>query len=188
MKFEGKILKGEIESANTHVGRDFKGLIEQGSSVAFSLRAVGPITENKKSYVEVKSPLSILCYDWIIHPSHSIAYMEKVLTESTMNMLLGKDQFTSDQERLSSGILSEGVSLFESGSLVPIYEAEMKNYIISESKNIRNIVNNFEINPNNSYISEDGNSLNIINGKDIIQVYLEDYLTDEIDSYLLKKF
>jgi len=114
--------------------------------------------------------------------------MEKVLTESTMNMLLGKDQFTSDQERLSSGILSEGVSLFESGSLVPIYEAEMKNYIISESKNIRNIVNNFEINPNNSYISEDGNSLNIINGKDIIQVYLEDYLTDEIDSYLLKKF
>ena len=63
--FEGKILKGEVESANTHVGKDFKGLIEQGSSVAFSLRAVGPITENKKNYVEVKSPLSILTWDWI---------------------------------------------------------------------------------------------------------------------------
>jgi hypothetical protein len=40
-RFEGKLLKSVVESANTVVGRDFKGLIEQGSDVAFSMRGIG---------------------------------------------------------------------------------------------------------------------------------------------------
>ena len=63
--WEGNILKGIVESANTQVGKDFQGLIRQGSSVAFSMRGVGGIQENKKNYVEVKSPLNILSYDWV---------------------------------------------------------------------------------------------------------------------------
>lgn len=39
--WEGNLLKGEVTAANTHQGKDFDGLIRQGSEVAFSLRAVG---------------------------------------------------------------------------------------------------------------------------------------------------
>jgi len=65
MKWEGNLLKGVIESALTPVGKAFGGLIKQGSKVAFSMRGTGNISESKKGYVEVKSPLKLFCYDWV---------------------------------------------------------------------------------------------------------------------------
>jgi len=60
-----KVVQPIIESANTQAGRDFRGLIEQGSKVAFSMRGVSPLVENKKDYIEVKGPLTIFSYDWV---------------------------------------------------------------------------------------------------------------------------
>lgn len=82
MWMEDGVVMGRVETANTQCGRDMKGLIEQGSMVAFSFRGMGPIVESKKDYVEVKSPLSMCTYDWVVHPSHENAYMKKVVTES----------------------------------------------------------------------------------------------------------
>jgi hypothetical protein len=63
--WEGNVLKGHVESANTARGNDFKGLIEQGSKVGFSLRAVGPVVEKKGDITYVKDPLTMYCYDWM---------------------------------------------------------------------------------------------------------------------------
>ena len=63
--WEGNVLKGYVEAANTVRGKDFDGLIRQGCKVAFSLRAVGPITEKHGDTVTVKDPLSIFSYDWV---------------------------------------------------------------------------------------------------------------------------
>lgn len=85
--WEGNKLKGLVEAANTARGRDFEGLILQGSKVAFSLRAIGPVTEVKGDTTYVKDPLTMYCFDWVIHPSHACAYMDKVISESGCVML-----------------------------------------------------------------------------------------------------
>ena len=63
--WEGNILKGYVEAANTERGKDFDGLVRQGCKVGFSLRAVGPITEKRGDTVTVKDPLTIFSYDWV---------------------------------------------------------------------------------------------------------------------------
>lgn len=76
---------GRIETANTSMGKDFRGLIEQGSKVGFSLR--GFAKSIKKENTEfVQAPLKSLTYDWVIFPSHKAAYMTKVLSESAIFM------------------------------------------------------------------------------------------------------
>ena len=113
--WENNVLKGLVEAANTACGNDFDGLVRQGMKVAFSLRAVGPITEKVGNYIKVCDPLTMLCYDWIIHPSHASAYMDEIVSESSIpgNVLFA----------------NESSNIFE-----PIYETEILNYIKVESK------------------------------------------------------
>jgi hypothetical protein len=182
MWFEDKKLKGIVESANTNVGRDFQGLIRQGSSVAFSMRGVGPISEKKGEYIEVKQPLSIFTYDWVIHPSHSVAYMEKIMTESTINMLVGKDQKLNHS-------LSESNKLLNEGFIIPVEKEEAIRYIKESSRNYKNIKNQLEVEDDAEVtINESANLINIRQNNEIIKIFLEDYISQEINNYFLRKF
>jgi hypothetical protein len=85
--WEGNLLKARCETANTAVGHDMRGLIEQGVQVAFSLRAQGNVHTNPATgLVEVESPLQICTYDWVLCPSHSKAFMEKICEATSMAM------------------------------------------------------------------------------------------------------
>jgi len=64
-KWEGNILKGIVETAQTSTGFDMRGLIRQGSQVSFSLRALGNIIKPDGQYQRVFGPLMIICYDWV---------------------------------------------------------------------------------------------------------------------------
>lgn len=127
--WEGNKLKAEIEAANTARGKDFQGLIEQGSIVGFSLRAMGPIVENKGDHVIVKDPLTIFTYDWVIHPSHASAYMDKIVSES------------------GNVMMSESADMFE-----PIYDQTSMDYIKKEGTKLT-------IGDNQMMISEDCKSI-----------------------------
>ena len=72
---------GVFETCATQLGRDLMGLIlENGIQVAFSMRALGRVREDKGCLV-VQSPLYLVCYDDVIHPSVEGAYMT-ALTEN----------------------------------------------------------------------------------------------------------
>jgi len=62
---DGNKVKARIESANTRAGRDFKGLVLQGSNVAFSMRGFSKVVEQNNDIMDVKGPLMIVCYDWV---------------------------------------------------------------------------------------------------------------------------
>jgi len=62
---EGKRVMGIVETARTKSGKNLQGLIRQKSVPGFSMRGVGPVVEQKKDFVEIKSPLSIFAYDWV---------------------------------------------------------------------------------------------------------------------------
>lgn len=111
--WEGNLLKARCETANTSVGNDMKGLIEQGVQVAFSLRAQGNVHTNPVTgLVEVESPLQICTYDWVLCPSHSKAFMEKICEATSLAM------FGVGRSKLENRILCESEEVFMNGSMI----------------------------------------------------------------------
>ena len=110
--WDNNLLKGKIETANTSAGRDLRGLIEQGSIPAFSLRAQGAVVRDSEGWV-VKGPIQILCWDWVINPSHDKAFLESI-SESTRNLMFN--------DLNNSILLTEAEEMFEIGSLKEIDE------------------------------------------------------------------
>ena len=66
IKWEGNILKGIVETAQTAAGYDMRGLIRQGSQASFSMRALGNVIKEEGSYKRVYGPLMIVAYDWVL--------------------------------------------------------------------------------------------------------------------------
>jgi hypothetical protein len=130
---EGNLMKGLVETAQTNVGRDMQGLIRQKSIPAFSMRGVGPIVEQKKDYVEIKRPLSLFCYDWVVHPSHDLAYMERVIQEAV---------------KAGSALRSEGCSSM-------VLQEAVDSFVAEASRNVRTVSDNFEIPTSGIVLSED---------------------------------
>jgi hypothetical protein len=188
--FEGNSLKSIVESANTVVGRDFAGLILQGSAVAFSMRGIGPITERKGEFLEVKSPLSIYDYDWVIHPSHTIAYMEKIIQESTLNMLTGKDQLSDELLIASGAVLTESaaIKMFNEGMLIPIFEDYVE-YLKTSSRNLMLISEQFEFSEDASIkLCADKAFVEVNDNGRKVRVLTEDYLVKELNANLAGMF
>ena len=112
--WEGNILKGRLETANTAVGRDMKGLIEQGSQVAFSLRAQGNVHyDSQLQATVVDAPIQIATYDWVVNPSHDKAFLESICEDTRVSF------FGQGQRTLA---LTESAQLFEQGKMVSLNE------------------------------------------------------------------
>lgn len=161
--FDGNILRGTVESANTATGRDFQGLIRQGSEVSFSMRGMGGVSRKIGNINRIEGPLYIICYDWVVFPSHSNAYMEKIIKEdANMNI---------DQQ-----MLMEGASF-------TFNMQELSNYIIDSSKNVRELCEsqNFTATGVNSTLDLKNKMLNVNENGDILKIFLEDYIVREID-------
>ena len=172
--WEGNLLKARIESANTALGRDFKGLIEQGSRVAFSLRAQGNVhRDNQLNATIVEAPIQIATYDWVVNPSHDKAFLESIC-EATRISLFG----TGTQQMT----LSESINLFENGNLIEINneeQLEVLDYASTYSKKIKKLNEAYLYDPEDS-LAVDGKFGILENGYVTKKVMLEDYLLKDI--------
>ena len=92
---KGGVVRGEVETAATRVGRDMRGLIvENNSTVAFSMRGMGGVRRVPgQDLMEVTSPLALVTYDWVTFPSHQTAYMD-ALSEGHV-AVVGLDEATA---------------------------------------------------------------------------------------------
>lgn len=113
--WEGNLLKAKCETADTAVGHDMMGLIKQGSKVAFSLRAQGNVHRDAVTGdTIVDSPIQIITFDWVVVPSHDVAYIQSVC-EETRNAMLYGSRFGN-----FANALTESSNLFENGELIPM--------------------------------------------------------------------
>jgi len=168
--WEGNILKGIVHSTFTACGDDFAGLVEQGCQVAFSMRGIGPIVEKMKDITKVCAPLHLFTYDTVVHPSHSTAYMTKILSEA------GSPEIIVETATGNSSIFEE---------ISPLQNSK---FLTESSANFRLISENFELSEeiptyftkNRKYAVRES-----VNG-DKIYTRMEDKLSEEIDRYLLK--
>lgn len=120
--WEGNLLKGRVETAKTEVGRDMKGLIEQGSKVGFSLRAQGTVHNDPSTGKVIVDPgLSIFCYDWVVTPSHNKAFMEQICEDTAMSM------FNTSKTMLTESVLNDYETKFNSGTIL-----DTENIVITE--------------------------------------------------------
>jgi hypothetical protein len=181
--WEGNLLKGRVETANTAVGRDMKGLIEQGCQVAFSLRAQGKVQPDPATgKVIVQSPIQICTWDWVLNPSHEKAYMDRVC-EQTFNNFMNLDRFSKENA------LCESVNIFDNGELIPINEVhipQIVDYTTSYHKSLKPLSEYYIPEKADTVISinESENIVMIGNSDKNItkKVVLEDYIVKDIRS------
>jgi len=172
--WEGNLLKAYIESASTARGNDFEGIVQSGSKVAFSLRAVGPVVEKRGDITVVLDPLTIFTWDWILHPSHREAYMDNIVSESA-------DLMNGNSIMKSEACNDIFVPFNEEGSIIE--------YIKNQSRNFKIMSEQFEMDQDNMTLSED---MRFVYAKqhngDTIAVKTEDVIRKELNHYMKKIF
>lgn len=166
--WEGNLLWGRVECALTNCGRDMQGLIRQGSKVAFSMRGFGPISEKRGKITYIKDPLHILTYDWVIHPSHKPAYMQRIISEAA--------SFIENKQN---------EKLNEQGYFIPLTEDSIKSFLSEASNNIKNIKEQLEFG-NADIVGKKKDLIYLQEGSNILAVYLEDNLLKDVDNYIDK--
>jgi len=184
--WEGNLLKGRIETANTACGRDMKGLMEQGCKVAFSLRAQGNVHTNPTTgIIEVEDGLQILGYDFVQVPSHAKAFLEKICEATIMSM------YKTNRAGLNTEILCESENLFMNGV---VYDPNDEPVLVEKdyTKHYHNKVKKL----NEMYIPEAADNVESIDSNEVLiknnenntikKVLTEDYLVKDIRRKLLE--
>jgi Prohead core protein serine protease len=165
LRWERNILKGHVAPTHTSVGRDFEGLIRQGTEVAFSMRGLGGVSRKKGELTRIEKPLHIITWDWVIFPSHSNAYQTSILKESV------NDPF-------NTSVLNEGL-------FVPVDNQDILDYIKMESENFKDTVNHLELNENTASLGSDGKTISVDSEDGKLVLYVEEDIRKEINSFFI---
>ena len=134
---------------------------------AFSLRATGPMVQTAEGSI-VQKPLTMICYDWVLFPSHRKAYQTDII----------------------KSITESGNTLNES-CITPLLEASALDFIAEESKNYQIVSEMFEAEKRIVSLNENCKTVSITsldddNNKETMIVTLESALSHEIDSFFTK--
>lgn len=152
---DGTTVRGKIIGAKNDLGKFFSKSILDGTKVAFSLRALGIIKETAKG-MKVAKP-KMVTYDWVIFPSYEKAYMTG-FSESASGVYL-PDNYNDGKNKLiiESANYDGVVSL--SNNKVNVSN-KVFDYIMDESKNINDIVqqiaideSSIQLSPSKTFIS-----------------------------------
>ncbi len=154
---DGDLVMGNFFGTYNALGEEFNKELVYGLSPSFSMRALGTI-KNTNRGAEVKG-VKLITYDRVIYPSHNKAYTHGVVSEGS-NLLLEEN---------------------DRGTLIPITNQSVIDYIKEESCNIKQIIESFDL------LYDD---IKLINNKSQVQltdraggvfiVNLENYIHNEI--------
>lgn len=147
---DGPYVMGHFRGTNNDLGRSLNDDLKDGQKPSVSLRALGSLL-NENGRATVRN-MQIVTYDRVYFPSHSKAYMTKlVTTESTGSDGIkkyiideGSNMFSKQKE---VDFLSEHGNSVDTNDnfIAPLTQNEINNFILSESSNIRSVLNSFDI-------------------------------------------
>lgn len=169
--WDGNRLMANIETANTRVGKDMRGLILQGSRVAFSMRGMSDNIRQDGAYQRVGSPLMITTWDWVVVPSHPNSYMQS--SESSIPVRESIEAKYADKQ----AVLTEGI-------LTPYNTKELLDYVTNKSSNVHELVESlgFEMTNENTSIGKD-QMLSIKNDNETLKIFLEETLKRDLTDF-----
>lgn len=160
---------GVIETLDTDMGRQMTKSILQGMNPAFSLRALAPLVKKPDGTAVVQSKCHAVCYDWVVLPSHKVAYADQ----------------SAPVEKIVKNVMASGNVVNES-AIIPVHEAAIKDFISMESSNVKLISNVCEVALGNMTLSKDMRHVILKEGTDTFVVPLEEKIKYDINKYLKK--
>lgn len=160
---------GVIETLDTDMGRQMTKSILQGMNPAFSLRALAPLVKKPDGTAVVQSKCHAVCYDWVVLPSHKVAYADQ----------------SAPVEKIVKNVMAGGNVVNES-TIIPVHEAAIKDFISMESSNVKLISNVCEVALGNMTLSKDMRHVILKEGTDTFVVPLEEKIKYDINKYLKK--
>lgn len=193
---DGDYVMGQFRGTNNELGRSFNADLKDGQRPSFSLRAVGSLV-NENGKMTVRN-MQMITYDRVYFPSHSKAYMTKIITtESAIGLAdTSVKKYDIDENNYFYIKSSEINSLSESGNdvagledlVLPLTQQQINSFLVSESTNIKSALNTFDSLYESMTIAPDLNTVTMKTSiGDTIMLDLETAVKKEIinsiDSY-----
>jgi hypothetical protein len=164
----GNRLFGNVETLSAGYGRDMTICILQKLESAFSLRALAQITNQNDGSQLIKGRSHVVCFDWVILPSHIEAYQTNGKDYNVMNI----------------SVSESGNSMTDNNRLVAVNESQITNFIKDESFSVNIISNVFEVATESMIVSKDLKHAILKNGNDKYYIKIEDKIRYDISKYL----
>ena len=193
---DGDYVMGHFTGTSNELGRSFNEDLRRGQKPSFSLRAVGSLV-NENGKMTVRN-MQMITYDRVYFPSHSKAYMTKIITtESAIGLAdTSVKKYDIDENNYFYIKSSEINSLSESGNdvagledlVLPLTQQQINSFLVSESTNIKSALNTFDSLYESMTIAPDLNTVTMKTSiGDTIMLDLETAVKKEIinsiDSY-----
>lgn len=158
---------GTIETACTDYGKQMANLILQHMEPAFSLRALASVTKANDGTQVIKTKAHVVTYDWVILPSHRVAYRDK----------------TKPIQKVISKIVDDG-NVVNECTLTPVHESMIKDLISMESTNVKLISNVCEIALESMELTNDMKNIILRESGRTFIVPIEEKIKHDINDYL----
>lgn len=163
----GDRIHGRVATVdNGSYGTQMTRLILQGMEPAFSLRALTKLTKRPDGSSIAEGRSHIVCYDWVILPSHKEAYRD----ESKEIVKVCKD------------VESSGNTVKESSFIVT--ENMIADFIALESMNVRLISDIYEVATENMELTKDMRNVILREGNQTFYVKVEDKIQHDIRNFM----
>lgn len=166
---KGKLLMGEVETLDDNAeGTRMTKNILQGMEPAFSLRALASLTKRADGISLVQSRAHLVCYDWVILPSHEKAYRDT----------------SSPIQKISKPGFNTGQIMTESNIVIPVMENQITDFIKMESHNVKLISNLHEVALESMQLTADKQNVILREGSNTYLVKVEDRIKHDIRGYM----
>lgn len=160
--------RGTIETLDTKHGREMTKLILQHMEPAFSLRALAPLVKRGDGSSVIKARAHVVTYDWVILPSHKTAYRDE----------------SKPIVKVVQQIVDDGNVVTTEASLTPVHESALKDFILTESFNVKVISDVCEVALGNAQISKDLRNVILKENSNTYIVPIEDVIREEAANYI----
>lgn len=167
----GNRLLGQVETLDDNsFGSQMTKNILQGMEPAFSLRALAKLIKQADGRSLVRSRAHIVCYDWVILPSHQDAY---------------RDQSKPIEKiyKAMDGITANNIAT-ESAVTLAVQESQIKDFIAMESSNVKMISNICEVALGSMKLTKDLSHVILKEGQNTYAVKIEDKIKHDVRNYM----
>lgn len=167
--FQGDIVNGKVITLdNGGFGTQMTRNILQNMEPAFSLRALTNLTKRPDGSSVAEGKSFVICYDWVILPSHKEAYRDT-----------SKDLKIVQKEMTKRGnVVTE--------SLVVVTESMIKDYISMDSVNLNLVSDIYEVTKESMELTPDFKNVILREDGRTFHISVEDKIQNDITSYLSK--
>lgn len=160
--------RGVIETLDTEHGRDMTKLILQHVEPAFSLRALAPVVKRGDGTSVIKTQAHVVTYDWVVLPSHKTAYRDE------------SKPITKVIQKISDA----GNIVTTEACITPVQGSVIKDFILTESMNVKVISNVCEVMLDNAAISKDLRNVILKEGNNTYIVPIEEAIKNEVANFM----